>query len=288
MAMLVKMDRVKHLTDSIAPERSTEDLTMSVQRYEYPAGPLRKWLQKQLPVILVLLMALPANAESIEIATGEYSPFVTQQLPDDGITAAIVSAAFKAAGVDVTFTFLPWKRGYHDTELGKYVGTFPYVRNAEREALFLYSEPMYVDQVRLFVRETGNAERSWSGKRLCVPHGYDTSLAEEFIAKHAMSLERPAEMANCFSMLDAGRVEAVWASELVGKDTARSLFGSQARVFPLNSESGASIKYHLMVSKKLPDGPKRIAQFNKGLKAIEKNGTYTKIRARFMSMVRSE
>jgi len=86
--------------------------------------------------------------------------------------------------------FLPWKRGYADTEKnGKYVGTFPYVKNQEREALFLYSQPLFLERVRLFSRNGTPKDQNWNGKSVCVPLGYDTTYMASFSSKYSIILE---------------------------------------------------------------------------------------------------
>jgi len=231
----------------------------------------------------IALALLPASthAESAKVAAGEYAPFVTQQLPEDGVTAAIITAALKTQGVNVSYDFLPWKRGYYEAELGKYIGTFPYLKTAERELAFLYSEPIYADQFRLFVRKSEEKERGWLNKSVCIPLGYDTSKIEKFTTENKMTLERPSEITNCFNMLDAGRVDAVWASELVGAETAKTLFGKNSRVHPLDLILEGNTKYYFIVSKRVPDADKWLARFNTGLKQIQKDGTYKKILVRF-------
>lgn len=221
-------------------------------------------------------------AETVKVATGEYSPFASEELPENGVTAAIVSAALKTQGVDVALDFLPWKRGYSEAELGKYLGTFPYVKNPEREAAFFYSAPIYTDQVRLFVHARTEKPISFTGKAICVPIGFDTSLVQGFIAQHSMTLEQPSEMSQCFKMLDKDRVAAVWASELVGQEITRSLFGKTPTIYPLEINPVVKIEYYFIISRKLPDAKKWLSRFNVGLKVIKSNGNYKRIVSRFI------
>lgn len=222
-----------------------------------------------------------AQAETAKLTTGEYAPFVTQQQPEDGVTAAIVSAAFKTQGITVIRDFLPWKRGYADAERGKYVGTFPYLKTDERESAFLYSDPIYADHFRLFVRKEDDKVRTWAHKSLCIPLGYDTTQIQKFTTENSIILEQPPEISNCFNMLDRGRVDAVWVSQLVGMDTAKSLFGSNSRIYPLDTSLVGGTHYYFIVSRQLPEAQKWLLRFNTGLKVIKKDGTYQQIVNRF-------
>lgn len=232
---------------------------------------------------IACLSTICVRAESVTLAVGEYSPFVSQQLPEFGVTAAIVAAAFKAQGVDVRYAFLPWKRGYHEALGGKYQGTFPYLKTPEREGAFLYSQAIYTDHFRLFVRQSQQGQRDWVNKRVCVPLGYDTTQIQAFTDANQIALERPTDIGNCFNMLERGRVHAVWVSELVAADTTRALFGAQAKTYPLDLSLVDENQYYFIVSKTLPEASSWMARFDAGLKQIRSNGTYKKILQRFGS-----
>lgn len=236
----------------------------------------RLWL-----ALLAFWVFVPVQAQTIAIAAGEYSPFVAQQLPQYGVTAAIVTAAFKSQGIQVRYDFLPWKRGYHETQVGRYVATFPYLKTPEREHLFLYSDPIYTDRFRLFVRKSQLRQTEWTKKRLCIPLGYDTTQIESFTSANEVTLERPSEIGNCFQMLERERVDAIWVSELVAADTVRALFGPAAQTSALNIHIGDENHYYLIVSKALPGADAWMSKFNAGLKQIRGNGSYKKIVEQF-------
>ena len=244
---------------------------------------MAKGLAVQLALLAAGLCPCGVRAELAVMATGEYSPFVSQHLQDFGVTAAIVSAAFKTQGVDVKYEFLPWKRGYNDALLGKHVGTFPYLKTPEREAEFFYSEAFFTDHFRLFVRRAQQGQRDWANKRVCIPLGYDTTQIQFFTDANQITLERPSDIGNCFQMLERERVDAVWVSELVAIDTVRALFGATAKTYPLDMSLVDEVQYYFIVSKTLPHGSHWMARFDAGLKHIRKNGTYKKILRRFGS-----
>lgn len=233
---------------------------------------------------LCLLLGLcgpAAAAESVKLATGEYVPFVSEKLPDGGVTAAIVTAAFKAQGIDVNNIYMPWKRGFVETSRGRYIGTFPYLRTTEREVDFLYSKPIYADQFRLFVRRDSDVDRNWSKRTICVPLGYDTTQIDAFTKEHQIRIETPAEIASCFKMLQTARVDAVWVSELVGAATITSTLGEGANVRMLDLILVGAVDYFLIVSRQLPNAQDWITRFDAGLKTIRADGTYQRIVQRY-------
>jgi len=231
--------------------------------------------------LLLALAALRLGAEPLALATGDYAPFVGPQLPSAGITAAVVSAAFKTQGVEVRFAFLPWKRGYLETQAGRYAGTFPYLKTPERELAFLFSEPIFRDRFRLFVRRPEAPGLKWARKTLCVPLGYDVSQIAVFIHRHQLKLVQPPSIANCFKMLERVRVDAVWVSEWVGATTAREVLAHPDQVQALETRLVDDSSYYLMVPRQLPNAKALLARFNTGLAALIKAGEHAEILRRF-------
>ncbi|MCG8612454.1 MAG: transporter substrate-binding domain-containing protein [Pseudomonadales bacterium] len=83
-----------------------------------------------------------ASAEDLNIihfATGEYPPFVSEQLPDNGPSTIIIREACRRAGLKAEFDFFPWARAAYEVKIGDYVATYQWVKTPEREKDFLFS-----------------------------------------------------------------------------------------------------------------------------------------------------
>ena len=127
-------------------------------------------------MVFALFLGNACAIEQLKLITGENEPYTGPSLPSGGPLTDIVRRAFAESGYDVDIAFLPWKRGYTATLNGEYLGTFPYVRNAEREKEFLFSEPFYVVTRNLYYLAKSDinpiALSSLKGKQLCVPLGF--------------------------------------------------------------------------------------------------------------------
>ncbi len=64
---------------------------------------------------LLLTDGAQAQARKVEIATLDWPPYVSAQLPEEGATSAVLKAAFTAAGYQAHLQFLPWKRAVDAT-----------------------------------------------------------------------------------------------------------------------------------------------------------------------------
>lgn len=221
-----------------------------------------------------------AQAGTVALVTGEYPPFTSEEAPAMGLLSEVVSAAFKAQGFETTLRFMPWQRGYTETRNGMHMATFPYVKNEERQRDFLYSQPLYPDVVRLFVREDAEPAIDWSDKSICVPLGYNLARVGPFMEERQARMERPPEMLNCFQMLQRGRVFAVWSSETVAEFVTRGLRKEGLRIKPLSLGLEYPVELYLIMSRQLPQARQWLERFNTGLGRIQKNGAYAQILVR--------
>ncbi|MBI3897733.1 MAG: transporter substrate-binding domain-containing protein [Gammaproteobacteria bacterium] len=92
---------------------------------------------------LLLWLTTTAAAQTVRLVTLEWPPYVGKTLPHEGGSAAVVRAAFKEVGVDVSIEFMPWTRALKTGSYGKgYAGYFPAYRGDERSKVSLISEPI--------------------------------------------------------------------------------------------------------------------------------------------------
>ena len=224
-----------------------------------------------------LWSGMGVGAQALSLATGEYAPFVSQDLPGGGVLSRIVVAAFKSQGSDVTLTYLPWQRGYDATRKGNFQGTYPYVKNAERQADFLFSGPIFVDIIRLFGLAALPRDTSWTDKLICVPLGFAIQQIQPFAQAHGARLERPSSMVHCFQLLQRGRVQGVWSSEAVAEHETRSLRAQGLQYRALMLDVDYPVEYFLIVPKRQNGAVEMLDRFNAGLNALRKSGAYRKI-----------
>jgi len=98
--------------------------------------------------------AVPSFAASkvntIEICAGEWPPFLSESLPEQGVIAHLIRDVFAQANIKVNFTFLPWGRAFHDTKKQKYAATAVWMFEQDRANSFLYSEAVLNERFVFF------------------------------------------------------------------------------------------------------------------------------------------
>ena len=88
--------------------------------------------------------------ETIQISTGEWTPYISEQLKHSGVVAHIVSEAFALEGIKVKYHFMPWKRAMMEAKVGTYAASIIWSRSEKRQQDFLYSEPVMPKKVVYF------------------------------------------------------------------------------------------------------------------------------------------
>jgi polar amino acid transport system substrate-binding protein len=114
-----------------------------------PARALRTALRMVLSCALggvaaaVATCAAAQGPPSVRFAAEEWPPFVSDSLPDDGLSGAMLRTVLERLGQTARIDYFPWKRamdlGLHD---GRYAGLLAVWRTPEREKLCHFSTPV--------------------------------------------------------------------------------------------------------------------------------------------------
>ena len=91
-------------------------------------------------IVFVVSSVQPIGAEEdvIMVAATEWSPYMSENLPNNGIVVEITRAAFERASYKAVFKFYPWKRLLASTEEGAVDAAMGVSYTEERTAYFLY------------------------------------------------------------------------------------------------------------------------------------------------------
>ncbi|WP_269533505.1 ABC transporter substrate-binding protein [Chitinimonas sp. BJYL2] len=232
---------------------------------------------------LCLFCPVLATAAPVLLATGTaYPPFADEAEPGGGLTVQIVKAVFARMGEASQIEVLPWKRGYAATLAGKYQATFPYIRTAEREKVFLYSAPIIQSQSYLFTLpgRQFDLHRPTTLKKqaLCVPNGWAAvgqDKVDAAVAMGTLRLERPNDIHSCIRMVSAGRADGIVLMDLL----ARTLFainGMEHR-FERSAIPVGATELALIAPRDAPGSAALLTRFNEALMAMKADGSYQRL-----------
>ncbi|OZG75515.1 amino acid ABC transporter substrate-binding protein [Hahella sp. CCB-MM4] len=228
------------------------------------------------------LSALPAKAETLTIATGDWPPYISPQLKHYGVTARIVREAFETAGDEVVFQFFPWKRTILMSEQGLVDGSFAWSHKPEREAHHLYSNAIGEYGYVFFHLKSKPFEwqklKDLRGLTIGGTNSYN--YGAEFVTaaeRGEFKIEWVHSDELNWRKLLAGRIDIFPSDVEAGYAQLRDIFPSEkANKITHNPHPLKPLTtMHMLFSKLKPESPERLKRFNRGLKQLKDSGKYT-------------
>jgi polar amino acid transport system substrate-binding protein len=236
-----------------------------------------------LAIFLCLLTVSSSAKETVTLSTGEWSPYISEQLEKSGLISQITTEAFAAKDIEVKLEFFPWERASQVARSGEREGVIALIHLPEREKVFLFSNPIYVGYYAFF--HLKSFPFSWKTYRdlkdvtIASTIGFG-GMGPEFLdaeKKGEIKVLRLTSDEQSFNMLMAKRAELIPSDIEVGYVLARKLFGKEASLFTHDPYYIHRSEYCLVVSKKIKNGQEIIDKFNEGLAMIRKSGRYDEI-----------
>ncbi len=164
-----------------------------------------------------MLLALPGHVAlaAVALCSADTRPFYSASLPEQGPVIQAVRRAYQQQGQQVDVQFMPWARAYEQALAGEcgLIGLWP---TAERDQLFLYSEPLMTLRLGYFTRRA-NAELAQilalKSPRLGVQRGayLNPQVAQLFTQRVESS-----DIVQALQQLAKGRVDIVFANREAG------------------------------------------------------------------------
>lgn len=224
--------------------------------------------------------AFANEPEPLMVATGDFAPYTSTDMATGGFLNKITMRAFELGDVAANEIYLPWARGYLGTQKLHFDATFPYMKTPEREAIFLYSEPLFPMAVTIFVRSEDaylfSRPEDFIGYTWCLPRAYTAAALLPYLRKGLMSLVRASDDQACMEMVQRKRATAYPIDLLVGGELVKQQPELFEEMVNLNWAINKNY-YYLVASKNHPRGPELIAAFNRGLKILKSSSEWEDI-----------
>jgi polar amino acid transport system substrate-binding protein len=233
---------------------------------------------------------LVQSPNNIVLATGEWSPYISQKLEDNGVLIQIVVAAFLMENINVELKFYPWKRVYEMSKAGFVDGVIAYAKTVDREKHFIFSDSVYVGRYVFFhLKSTAfdwNDYEDISHLTLASTRGFG-GMGKAFLQAEKLNIIKVLRLnsdVQSFGMLKYKRVDAIPSDLEVGYTLIAKLFPDVGkRLFTHHSHPILKSDYHLAMSIKLDRSKQLMKAFNQGLMKLKKTGRYEEIIERYKS-----
>jgi len=229
-----------------------------------------------------------ASQQTIRLTNGEWPPYTSQTLYQNGFASDLVRAAFDAVEVKVIFGFFPWKRSYQYAMGGRskdgtiWNGSLVWVYTPERARDFIYSDPVIIDDEVLFTLKSRpliwHTTVDLKSKVIGGTAHTVYPIFEQAEKEGILRIDRAGNYDILFKRLLKGRIDAVPQVKNVAKYFLRTSLTKRDQAKVIYSPTIIQKRtYYLILNRKLIANKKLVALFNKGLAKIKKSGKYHKL-----------
>ena len=232
--------------------------------------------------ICCLCWGLSAQAQprELQISVGDWPPYLSTDQRHNGVMAHIISDLFAAEGYKVNFRFLPWPRAYSEAAAGKFDATGVWMHKGEREADFLFSEPLLNEQFVFFHLKSMpfDWQRFDDLTGMTLGGGLEYSYGpafDAFLARGKVRMERVSSDQQNFEKLLKERI-VLYPQELnVGYAALRSQFTPAERARITHHPKPLLVNQsYLMLPKRLAGSEALVQRFNQRLREFRSSGRY--------------
>ncbi|WP_137936956.1 transporter substrate-binding domain-containing protein [Chitinivorax sp. B] len=242
-----------------------------------------------LPIVSTSLMA--ESKQLIPIATGEYPPFVSATLPNQGMLVEIITAAFAGSQFSPVFSFTSWPRVEAMVRSGQAFAGMPYHWTKERDEAFLFSPPLHQGKIVFFHLQSQfpNGIKALhlgdlQSIRVATPHGY---WFEPIFKRAGIQLSYAIDEEQALRQVLLKRADTVPLEQLFGTYLIKQRLTKQTALFkqsPGLTEDRRNHDYFMIVSRTFPKTEAILTVFSQGLQRLHDSGEYHRIQQRCQSM----
>lgn len=234
-------------------------------------------------VLLQLIAIGEIYAREIKIASGEWAPYVSEEVKGYGILNQVITESFALEGINVTFVFYPWKRNYATAMRGEVDATGVWFYSAKRAKDFYYSDPLAESKHHFF--HLKNYPFNWKTindlRKNRIGGKIGSTKTEEFLAAEKAGIllvENVVSDKLAFKMLYNGRIDIYPQDIEVGFFVLHQLFTpEQVQAFTYHPKPLRQSPVYLLFLKKKKDSKQLLKAFNNGLIKLRQSGQYGQI-----------
>ncbi|WP_088210834.1 substrate-binding periplasmic protein [Shewanella sp. Shew256] len=246
---------------------------------------------KSLIKISLVLQLLGFSAPSLAgreltLVATNYPPFYTSELPDQGGVALVVKEAFKRRGYNASVKFYPFARAALLVKTGQADGIIGLWYRKEREQWAHYSDPIQAVQIVFYKRKDNPLSFSQLTelKPFTIGIGRGYANPPEIAAAGLTTEEGNSDEMN-LKKLFLKRIDLVLIGHNLAEYLTKQHGDEYTDAFEQVGDPIATEVFHLGVSLAVSDQTTLVAEFNKGLESMKKDGRLAAILSRFPQLL---
>jgi polar amino acid transport system substrate-binding protein len=246
-------------------------------------------MARRLAVFVLLLAASVAGAahgasdtakpSRLQLTGSLWSPYIDPLRPGGGLAAELVTAALTRGGYETKTSLETWPRAYEGTASGVYDVVISVWKTPEREKELLFSEPYLLNDIVLFSQKG----RTLPFKGLDDLVGFTIGVENQFA--YGGGFDERADLKRVVNnslienllLLRRGKIDLVIGDRWSLYYALTTFMPDSAQEIEMLPNALVRRALHMGVSRQRGDAAKIVADFNRELEAMNKDGTYRKI-----------
>ena len=231
------------------------------------------------PLALILsFISIFSYSADVEIAIGEYAPYIDKSKSDHGFMTKIVQMAFEKSGMSSKVEFSPWKR-IEEVEIDKNKRvSFAFIKTPARESKWFYSDNI-MSATTVFVARKGigfkwNTIDDLKAYKIGISRGYSYGGSFDSMKSKLQVFEASSDETN-IKKLVAGRIDIFPVDPFVGAQIVRDKLSPDAagKLEIIEKPSLSDDSMHAVCAKSYGKCKMIIDKFNSGLSKMKADGS---------------
>lgn len=232
-------------------------------------------------LFLILLFTIPLySSDTLHLVTCEWPPYLSDTLPNGGISTHITQEAFNKVGIPTKVSFMDWNRAVGLSKSGKVDVLVGCYNTEERKKYFAISQKIGDVSVVFFKRRDFQFTYKTLDnlRKIKIGAMRGNAHTEEFDNADYLQKEFVDDMLFNIKKLLSKRVDLIIGSRLVILDIINRHVAHEKEQIELVYPPLSEVGLHIGISKQLPQHNDLIAKFNKGLNLLIEDGTLDTIK----------
>ncbi|WP_108650054.1 substrate-binding periplasmic protein [Dongshaea marina] len=237
-------------------------------------------------LLLLGLLTLPSlAAKVVTISSGEWPPWNSKELPGYGLASQIVTRAFTEAGYQTEYHFFPWAEAFDLAKQGKFDASISWGYSQQRAEFFDFSMPIFKTSIYWFYHaDSPKKPYNWDdltrNRPLIIGATKGYIYGDEFESLKGKSgikiVYAGDDVTNLKKLLN--REIDLFPSQLcVGYFLIRTELPQELMQFAHSPSPSAVFDHHLIFSKRNPQTPKLLQDFNQAMTSLTNKGVFRKM-----------
>lgn len=233
--------------------------------------------------IFLNLLTQACLAQTINIVSSQWPPYVDAAAPEKGLAVELVNKALIRKGYQPNLHIDNWQRALEGVQIGVFDATCAIWKTAEREQDLLFSEPYlgnkisFIKKKNLTVEYTHFTDLTGFIIGIVRKYAYD----EQFTQSRALIKIPANHIIQNLHKLNQGAIDLTLGDQRAIKYALQQYLPTHANSFEFLTPPLAYKQLYLAVSKSNQTAQTIINDFNLAIKEMKQDGSYDQIVSRY-------